>query len=82
MPPLRFQYQTSTDPSLRQTEAEGRLEVERRGESDSQFVSRHPDPIASGGENIAKKSGLRNAPAGHKAKGPSGKGRANASRKK
>ena len=35
-----------------------------------------------GGENIAKKSGLRNAPAGHRAKGPSGKGRANASRKK
>ncbi len=35
-----------------------------------------------GGERIAKKSGLRNAPAGHRAKGPSGKGRANASRKK
>lgn len=35
-----------------------------------------------GGENIAKKAGLRNAPAGHRAKGPSGKGRANASRKK
>jgi len=32
-------------------------------------------------KSLGKKSGLRNAPAGHRAKGPSGKGRSNASKK-